>query len=255
MPVDQRYTLNSVASGRVSKPVMTKAGKPAKYRKDGNLRKSTLGPLAERPAEELQAPNIDLTGSDVMCFFPNYIRRPGFLTRMLGNEFSSRALAAIINHYNGTEKTANSINNGCVREARQGWNLSTADEKLNLKDLRKKNLLTVDNSLRIASNDLPLSKLYGGESPRSEVTLFSIAEGVRQWPKIGGRFWTPTAAAIKWCFDNHDESYTVEDIPVMAESLGVSMPPPLPDLNHDQELLRFVENHVLKTGHSCQECI
>lgn len=74
-----------------------------------------------------------------MCFFSNYIRRPRFLTRMLGNGFSSRALAAIINHYNGTVKTANSINNGCVREARQGWNLSTADEKLSLKELQKRN--------------------------------------------------------------------------------------------------------------------
>ncbi|KAF1345182.1 hypothetical protein BDV97DRAFT_401784 [Delphinella strobiligena] len=170
-PVSQTSAMKSVSSGRALKPVITKAGKLAKYRKDGKLRKSTLGPLAERPAEELQTPDIDLTGSDVMCFFPNYIRRPRFLTRMLGNGFSSRTLAAAINFYNGTDKTANSINNGCVREARQGWNLSNANEKLTLKDLRAKNLLAVDNSLRIAGNDLPMSKLHGGESPRSEVTL------------------------------------------------------------------------------------
>lgn len=216
-----------------------------------SMRASTKGPLFNTPDPYLQAPDMDLFLSDILCFLPRYFSRPGVMERMIKAKLTSPDIAKYINWCRNTQVKHHMIYNGLMLPV------------TNNKGLRDTSLLVPTTDFRVASDDLTKRALKGlkdrqdkdekqsREIPSFSVSVIELAEGVFRWPK--GRFLTPFAAAVKHCVITKDTTWTLETLPKIAAELGTPMPQLHEGEHYDIVFAAWVKKH-LQRDHSCPEC-
>lgn len=236
---DVAATMNSTSRKRKSQ-----TDKPS-------TRASSRGPLFDTPNPDLQAPDMDLLLSDILCFLPRYFSRPGVMARMIKAKLTSPDVAKYINWCRNTQVTHYMIYNGSMLPV-------TKD-----KDLHDTDLLVPTTDFRVASDDLTKRALRGLKDsqdkderqsrgvPSSSVSVVELAKGVFRWPK--GRFLTPFAAAVKYCVITNDRTWTLETLPKLAAELGTPMPQLHQGEHYDVVFATWVKDH-LQGDHSCPEC-